>query len=247
MADQASSPSSSILACHVCSIGKDSMKDPVVTYCGHLFCWGCLLGKVPEGGLRPDCVWLPCPVCECQLVGSWTNMGNNTIIPLSGNHESVNYEQSQSFKPLPLAKIIPVATLNAKVKRFFELRREIRSSETTFNSIMKDTETVLDSVDNCIEQKLNDLRLKWSSKKKSLSMWHGFSELFMPKLHLSNWVDKWVLIAGSEGICARERLKIWRVVGILDELLMTVCCLCWYLVLYNCFQRFMLWILRGYW
>ncbi|KAL9241007.1 hypothetical protein vseg_015167 [Gypsophila vaccaria] len=62
-----------------CNICLDSVQDPVVTFCGHLYCWPCIytwLHSQKAGPEDPD--RMPqCPVCKVQI-------SQNTLIPLYG-------------------------------------------------------------------------------------------------------------------------------------------------------------------
>merc|ERR1712039_207756 len=57
-----------------CNICLEQATDPVVTRCGHLFCWGCLHQwlTIPRrspvhGGLQPSSGTSMCPVCKAAV------------------------------------------------------------------------------------------------------------------------------------------------------------------------------------
>eukprot|EP01071_Lankesteria_metandrocarpae_P008202 Lankesteria_metandrocarpae@DN4901_c0_g1_i1.p2 len=56
-----------------CNICFDDAKNPVVTKCGHLFCWLCLHGWIRRG----DMDVVECPVCKAAV-------SKTTVIPLYG-------------------------------------------------------------------------------------------------------------------------------------------------------------------
>ncbi|CAH1448455.1 unnamed protein product [Lactuca virosa] len=63
------------LPCFDCSICLDFAKDPVVTLCGHLYCWPCIykwLSFPTDSGANP-----PCPVCKSEI-------SHTSVVPLYG-------------------------------------------------------------------------------------------------------------------------------------------------------------------
>lgn len=64
-------------ACFDCSICLDSAVDPVVTLCGHLYCWPCIYKWLQVDTTFPQ----PCPVCKSPL-------SVNTLVPLYGRGNS---------------------------------------------------------------------------------------------------------------------------------------------------------------
>lgn len=65
--------------CHIC---LDVVQDPVVTFCGHLYCWPCIykwmhLQTVPSGMADHQQQHPQCPVCKAVL-------SKETLIPLYG-------------------------------------------------------------------------------------------------------------------------------------------------------------------
>src|SRR4051794_35021008 len=76
--------------CFDCNICLDIAVEPVVTRCGHLYCWPCIYEWMcPNGG---DCSTStsrrPCPVCKAPLT-------LDSLVPLYGRGGS------RSDKPLP--------------------------------------------------------------------------------------------------------------------------------------------------
>ncbi|KAK3037944.1 hypothetical protein RJ639_031835 [Escallonia herrerae] len=65
-----------------CNICLDSVHDPVVTLCGHLYCWPCIYkwlhvqSSSPEPEKEPNC-----PVCK-------TNISKSSLVPLYGRANS---------------------------------------------------------------------------------------------------------------------------------------------------------------
>lgn len=71
----------------VCNVCLDPVKDPVVTQCGHLYCWACLFR------------WLnthhnTCPVCKAGI-------SRDNVIPIfiEGNEQDPRYKSSGSNVP----------------------------------------------------------------------------------------------------------------------------------------------------
>ncbi|KAE8703250.1 choline transporter-like protein 2-like [Hibiscus syriacus] len=78
-------------SCFDCSICFDSAKDPVVTLCGHLYCWPCIYKwlHIRTSSLDADPQPKNCPVCKA-------NISSGSLVPLYGHGTS---SQSQSKNP----------------------------------------------------------------------------------------------------------------------------------------------------
>ncbi|KAL8140439.1 hypothetical protein V2J09_006460 [Rumex salicifolius] len=70
-----------------CSICLDSVQDPVVTLCGHLYCWPCIYQWIRQQSDSPDVVsetrTPQCPVCKAEV-------SEGTLIPLYGPGRATN-------------------------------------------------------------------------------------------------------------------------------------------------------------
>lgn len=73
-----------------CSICLDGCQDPVVTHCGHLFCWSCLFCWLSLHSLSQEC-----PVCKADV--------QDKIIPL---HERGSTEQHSPHPATAGAKVL---------------------------------------------------------------------------------------------------------------------------------------------
>ncbi|XP_059277105.1 E3 ubiquitin-protein ligase RMA3-like [Lycium ferocissimum] len=68
--------SDNVASCFDCNICLDSAHDPVVTLCGHLYCWPCIYkwfqveSSGPAGSSK-------CPVCKARI-------SNSSLVPLYG-------------------------------------------------------------------------------------------------------------------------------------------------------------------
>lgn len=80
-----------------CNICLDTVQDPVVTMCGHLYCWPCIykwldLQKIPteedQDGKQPQC-----PVCKAEV-------SESTVVPLYGR--GLNKKASKKDRRLVL-------------------------------------------------------------------------------------------------------------------------------------------------
>ncbi|MCI03207.1 RING/U-box superfamily protein [Trifolium medium] len=73
-----------------CNICLDLAKEPVVTFCGHLFCWPCLYRwlYLRSSGTKD------CPVCKGQV-------SDKNVIPIygGGNNDEIRNEDSSSGTP----------------------------------------------------------------------------------------------------------------------------------------------------
>ncbi|GLT29714.1 hypothetical protein SLA2020_045600 [Shorea laevis] len=83
-----------------CNICLDSVQDPVVTLCGHLYCWPCMYKwlhfRSMSSGIQ-DQKQQHCPVCKAEV-------SQASLIPLYG--PGLNTKHSKSKAP-HLGKVIP--------------------------------------------------------------------------------------------------------------------------------------------
>ncbi|GKV15933.1 hypothetical protein SLEP1_g26658 [Rubroshorea leprosula] len=81
-----------------CNICLDSARDPVVTLCGHLYCWPCIYKwlHVQSSSLKEDQQQQNCPVCK-------TDISPSLLVPLYGPGTS---SESES-KTAQLDVVIP--------------------------------------------------------------------------------------------------------------------------------------------
>lgn len=86
---QKSSPSSS--GCFDCNICLDVAMDPVVTLCGHLYCWLCIYKwlQMEDRRITPR----SCPVCKAAL-------SERSLVPLYGHGTSTKRHHHQAI-PIP--------------------------------------------------------------------------------------------------------------------------------------------------
>ncbi|GAV01243.1 hypothetical protein RvY_11983-2 [Ramazzottius varieornatus] len=83
-------PKENLFECNIC---LDSPNDPVVSLCGHLFCWPCLHGWLemrPEGHQT-------CPVCKAAI-------SREKAIPLFGRHSKGEDPRNKAVPPRPQAQ-----------------------------------------------------------------------------------------------------------------------------------------------
>ncbi|XP_019162269.1 PREDICTED: E3 ubiquitin-protein ligase RMA1-like [Ipomoea nil] len=74
-------------ACFDCNICFDFACDPVVTLCGHLYCWPCIYEWFNVQG-RSD-KHLHCPVCK-------TEMSHTSVVPLYGSGKKLPESEPES-------------------------------------------------------------------------------------------------------------------------------------------------------
>ncbi|CDU18962.1 uncharacterized protein PY17X_1127500 [Plasmodium yoelii] len=75
-----------------CNICFDDVRDPVVTRCGHLFCWFCLSAWIKKN--------IDCPVCKAEVT-------KENVIPLYGrgkNSSDHKYSNNEEPRPTPKRK-----------------------------------------------------------------------------------------------------------------------------------------------
>lgn len=80
-----------------CNICLDNVQDPVVTICGHLYCWPCIYKwihqhRIISSEISQDHDDHPqCPVCKSKI-------SEKTLIPLYGRGQSD--EKAEDFEPI---------------------------------------------------------------------------------------------------------------------------------------------------
>ncbi|KAH7576923.1 hypothetical protein JRO89_XS01G0176200 [Xanthoceras sorbifolium] len=68
-----------------CNICLDSVQDPVVTLCGHLYCWPCIYKWLHYQGISTedqDQKQQQCPVCKAEI-------SSETLVPLYGRGQTL--------------------------------------------------------------------------------------------------------------------------------------------------------------
>ncbi|KAE8700509.1 heat stress transcription factor B-2a-like [Hibiscus syriacus] len=82
-----------------CNICLDVAHEPIVTHCGHLYCWPCIYKwlHVQSPSLAPD-EHPPCPVCKADI-------SHTTMVPLYGRGQSET--QLQGKHALYRGMVIP--------------------------------------------------------------------------------------------------------------------------------------------
>ncbi|MCE2055560.1 hypothetical protein HAX54_042878 [Datura stramonium] len=75
--------SGNMMGCFDCNICLDSAHDPVVTLCGHLYCWPCIYQwlRVENSAPGSEETLLKCPVCKSHI-------SNSSLVPLYGRGTS---------------------------------------------------------------------------------------------------------------------------------------------------------------
>ncbi|KAL9236780.1 hypothetical protein vseg_011410 [Gypsophila vaccaria] len=76
-----------VSGCFECNICLDSANDPVVTLCGHLYCWPCIYKwfYIQSASLPSD-EYPQCPVCKAEI-------SHTTVIPLYGRGQSTTLSE----------------------------------------------------------------------------------------------------------------------------------------------------------
>ncbi|KAM3287049.1 E3 ubiquitin-protein ligase RMA3-like [Capsicum chacoense] len=89
--------SGNIMGCFDCNICLDSARDPVVTFCGHLYCWPCIYQwlQVDNSAAGSEEIPTECPVCKSHI-------SNCSLIPLYGRGtSSAEYSSNESDVTVP--------------------------------------------------------------------------------------------------------------------------------------------------
>ncbi|KAM5578126.1 E3 ubiquitin-protein ligase RMA1H1-like [Rosa sericea] len=87
-----------------CSICLDSVHDPVVTLCGHLFCWPCIYKwiqfQTPSSESQENQKQPQCPVCK-------TEISESSLVPLYGRGQTTKLTKPSKGKAPNLGIVIP--------------------------------------------------------------------------------------------------------------------------------------------
>lgn len=81
--------------CFDCNICLDSAQDPVVTLCGHLYCWPCIYKWLNVKSSSPDVEQQQqpsCPVCKASI-------SPHSLVPLYGRGTSLSESESKKASP----------------------------------------------------------------------------------------------------------------------------------------------------
>ena len=84
--------SSSDNGCFDCNICLESAHDPVVTLCGHLYCWPCIYKwlRVQSSSVEPD-QQPTCPVCKAEI-------SHTSLVPLYGHGTSNSESETKKLE-----------------------------------------------------------------------------------------------------------------------------------------------------
>ncbi|XP_019175534.1 PREDICTED: E3 ubiquitin-protein ligase RMA1H1-like [Ipomoea nil] len=87
-----------ISACFDCNICLDFASDPVVTLCGHLYCWPCIYEwfRIQSDSEEP----LQCPVCKAEL-------SDTSVVPLYGSGKKLPESHPEGGNKPPALKVPP--------------------------------------------------------------------------------------------------------------------------------------------
>jgi len=87
-----------------CSICLDSVHDPVVTLCGHLYCWPCIYKwiqfQAPSSESQENQKQPQCPVCK-------TEVSESSLVPLYGPGQTTKPMKPSKGKAPHLGVVIP--------------------------------------------------------------------------------------------------------------------------------------------
>lgn len=100
-----------ISACFDCSICLDFARDPVVTLCGHLYCWPCIYQWLnsQSNSLSSD-ESAPCPVCKAEIC-------SGSIVPLYGRGKTLSENESRDNAAIPPRPNVPAIPLQMRSSR----------------------------------------------------------------------------------------------------------------------------------
>ncbi|RAL39417.1 unnamed protein product [Cuscuta campestris] len=81
-------------ACFDCNICLDFARDPVVTLCGHLYCWPCIYEWFNVQARSDADDHVQCPVCKTELSLS-------SVVPLYGSGKKVPKSDQEALMKVP--------------------------------------------------------------------------------------------------------------------------------------------------
>ncbi|KAI3680697.1 hypothetical protein L6452_35471 [Arctium lappa] len=94
--------------CFDCSICLDFAKDPVVTLCGHLYCWPCIYKWLSFQTTSTDSGDTPlCPVCKSEI-------SHTSVVPLYGRGKTFSDDEADTktalIPPRPHATLVSASS-----------------------------------------------------------------------------------------------------------------------------------------
>lgn len=106
--------------CFDCSICLDSAHDPVVTLCGHLYCWPCIYKwmHVKSSAADADEQHPSCPVCKA-------NISPNSMVPLYGRGTSRTDPEWKNFSPDVVVPCRPPPVLNTLISNTWQQSQQL--------------------------------------------------------------------------------------------------------------------------
>ncbi|EEF34780.1 E3 ubiquitin-protein ligase RMA3 [Ricinus communis] len=108
--------------CFSCNICLDSANDPVVTLCGHLYCWPCIYkwlqvkrtsSDVDEQQQQPSC-----PVCKA-------NISSNSMVPLYGRGTSQSNSETKKGSVDAAIPRRPPPAMNTSITNTSQLSQQL--------------------------------------------------------------------------------------------------------------------------
>uniref|UniRef100_A0A2P2K2G8 E3 ubiquitin-protein ligase RMA n=1 Tax=Rhizophora mucronata TaxID=61149 RepID=A0A2P2K2G8_RHIMU len=104
-----------------CNICLDAARDPVVTLCGHLYCWPCIYKwlHVCSSSNDPDPQQPNCPVCKASI-------SSNSVVPLYGRGASSSESEPTKAprdvvvprRPPPFRLDLPISNNSQQSQQF---------------------------------------------------------------------------------------------------------------------------------
>lgn len=147
IATAAVDPVAPVLACLKCFKRKDAIEEPVVTFCGHLFCWHCLFEEVPPDHDVTEGISMCCPTCEIGMGANSPYKDQNSIIPVYKKISTLEKNVSHCLVPRPSAIGFSVSDLNEKTELSKKAVLRFMKCKSTFISISEQNKSVVDSVE----------------------------------------------------------------------------------------------------
>lgn len=139
-----------------CTICKDLARDAVVSFCGHLFCWSCLVQH-----LKKRCRF--CPVCHEQVSAK-------KVIPVygGGKEEAALPADTDSVRPRPGPPLVTVKPRHVKKPSAPVSLEELRPflAELGGGGWRNEVEYVLYSDRESVQR---DLRMRFASRVQRLA------------------------------------------------------------------------------
>jgi len=115
-----------------CSVCLDSLVDPVITRCAHVFCQHCIMDIISSENMAPNCPLCRAPVNENDLIKVPENKKNKSTETEKPNGEMTTVEKNSSKLEALLNALVVIRNQNPSIKSL------VVSQFTSFLDLIED-------------------------------------------------------------------------------------------------------------